>query len=302
MITTPIDVLYNVKNNMLNAPVKTTGYIQTGIQCFFKSEVKTARNIAHSSNTSVLWMGVLYNRKELGYDDDDITDTEIIVQLYEKHKDIEFILRKLEGDFAFVLIDHCITEETAFLFVARDIAGVYPLFITPTRISSLCIYENATINQPAVLQKGCFHKFSMSSKVNSSWVIQMENKPYHIPAIPFKSFFHTLKQIQQYTQEYFQFAVYKRTLCCCLNTRIACIMEEQENDPFLFEWMDAILWGQYEWVKQEELGEYAKDYVFFSISTKPYTTEQQLYGCEIYYPALDQDYSLYLQQLPEQKE
>jgi len=82
------------------------------------------------NNITLICNGEIYNYKEI-YKTLNITsntnsDCEIIIHLYLKFKDINYILNLLDGVFSFVLFDF--NNEEPICFVARDPFGVRPLY------------------------------------------------------------------------------------------------------------------------------------------------------------------------------
>jgi asparagine synthase (glutamine-hydrolysing) len=87
---------------------------------------------------SLFCTGEIYNYTQLindeAFTDKDIQsacDIEVILPLYIKYRDIETVLKKLDGEFTFILQENISTFDlkTMNVFIARDILGIKPLYM-----------------------------------------------------------------------------------------------------------------------------------------------------------------------------
>lgn len=97
------------------------------------SEAAAQPMLSHDDRYAVSFNGEVYNFKDLsadlisrGYSFNENSDTAILAPLYDAYG--EKMLDKLEGIFAFAIYD----RQTKGLFIARDHAGIKPLYYTET--------------------------------------------------------------------------------------------------------------------------------------------------------------------------
>lgn len=129
---------------------------------------------------TLLWKGHLYNRSL--DQKSSVIDPICVIRYYLKHG-IYKTMRKLNGDFSFVLFDPRITEDESVLYVAMDIFGMFPLF-THSRGDEIHISEKEKLG--AINRRflpSCYSKYFLSHKVHSLWTLQEANTPYYIPPI-----------------------------------------------------------------------------------------------------------------------
>ena len=155
-------------------------------------------------NIVLICNGEIFNYKKL-YKDMNITpetdsDCEVIIHLYKKYG-IEHTLQMLDGVFAFILLDNSLNNGlTNRIYVARDTYGVCPLyylkndnqfFAFASELKCLSQMYNYYLQEkyefPIVQQfkPSTYSVFTLSEKVNSSWNIEIENKPYIIPCFSY---------------------------------------------------------------------------------------------------------------------
>lgn len=137
-------------------------------------------------NITLLWRGHLYNRSS--EQKACVIDPLCIIRYYLKNGMYK-TLRKINGDFAFVLLDPRITEDESVLYVAMDIFGKYPLFTHTMGEGEIHIMEkeqSGTMNHRFL--PSCYSKYALSHKVHSIWTLQKANTPYYLPPIPMPLF------------------------------------------------------------------------------------------------------------------
>lgn len=129
---------------------------------------------------TLLWKGHLYNRNL--QQKSDMIDPLCVIRYYMKNG-IYKTLRRINGDFSFVLFDPRITEEESVLYVAMDIFGMFPLF-THSVGEEIYITEQETRGFPnSRFLPSCYSKYFLSHMVHSVWKLQEANTPYYIPPI-----------------------------------------------------------------------------------------------------------------------
>lgn len=131
---------------------------------------------------SLLWKGHLYNRSI--EQKQSFTDPICVIRYYLKNG-IYKTLRKLNGDFSFILFDPRITEDESILYVATDIFGMFPLFSKSGKGDEIHITEHekqGCINRR--FSPACYSQYFLSHKVHSLWTLREFNTPYYIPPIP----------------------------------------------------------------------------------------------------------------------
>ena len=130
---------------------------------------------------TLLWKGHLYNRTL--DQKTSVIDPICVIRYYLKNG-IYKTLRKINGDFSFVLFDPRLTDEESVLYVAMDIFGMFPLY-THTRGNEIHITEK---EKKGVLNRrflpSCYSKYFLSHRVHEIWKLEQANTPYYIPPIP----------------------------------------------------------------------------------------------------------------------
>ena len=126
---------------------------------------------------TLFWKGHLYNRSL--NQKSSIIDPFCIILYYLKNG-IYKTMRKINGDFSFVLFDPRITEEESVLYVAMDIFGMFPIYTYSIR-DEIHITDKVINNR---FLPSCYSKYFLSHKVHSLWTLQEYNTPYYIPPIP----------------------------------------------------------------------------------------------------------------------
>jgi asparagine synthase (glutamine-hydrolysing) len=193
--------------------------------------------------------GEIYNYKELyrmmGIIPKTDSDCEVIIHLYIKYG-IEQTLTMLDGVFAFILLDNRITEDlNNKIYVARDPFGVRPLYYSFNKNDSRligfaselkCIHnlfyndfkKDTYVKQ---FEPGTYSVYNLTSKVQSIWELEIENKRYHIPNMPVfnvlksnmdNNYITQFETIYNQVNKYLTNAVYKR--CETTERPIACLL------------------------------------------------------------------------------
>lgn len=179
---------------------------------FHRLAINGLNDISHQpivyNDIFLICNGEIYNYKQL-YNCMNVksvteSDCEVIIHLYLKYG-IEQTLIMLDGVFSFILFDNRLNEKlTNHIFIARDPFGVRPLykvynifdnhklhnlygFASELKCLEYFYNTNTCHYRLEQFQPGTYTAFQLSSKVNSKWEINIENKPYFIP-----SFSHTI--------------------------------------------------------------------------------------------------------------
>ncbi len=193
-------------------------------------------------NIVLICNGEIYNYKEL-YNCMYVTpktesDCEVIIHLYLKYG-IEQTLTMLDGVFSFILFDNRILSDLSNkIYVARDPFGVRPLYYTHHSNYSKAIgfsselkcinklfYDETMISCIKQFEPGTYSCYNLSSKVQSYWESEIENKKYHVPNMPMFYLSNNIFRLGHYLNNinyYLSQAVYKR--CETTERPIACLL------------------------------------------------------------------------------
>jgi hypothetical protein len=160
----------------------------------------------------IIFTGKIYNSREIcktlfiDYQSDEHT----IKKAYKVYG-IEETIRILDGHYIFVIIDTNTESETAKIYVARDIIGLYPLYIhtIPIRLAieknaltlkklniidgiiDDSLYDKYVISSEVmshmntkICRPGSYHYFSLPSCVNTKWKWESENQVSTLAIMP----------------------------------------------------------------------------------------------------------------------
>ena len=104
--------------------------------------------INDKKNVAVICNGEIYNYKDLykkhKLNPQTNSDCEVILQLYLKHG-IDFTLKKLDGVFAFILVDFRDPDKHV-CYISRDTFGVRPLY-TNTLLDDNMLFYSSELKQ-----------------------------------------------------------------------------------------------------------------------------------------------------------
>lgn len=218
-------------------------YFKKGIEIYTKEDTLI----------DVIFTGEIYNSEEIcttlmiDYIDSEHT----IKSAYEAYG-IEETIRILDGNYTFILIDHSILLDTAKIFIARDLIGIYPLYLhtipigytketfinSPTILKRLDImnsisyepYNNYVISSEKTIEggisktcsPGSYSEFSLSFLVNAKWRFEGETRVSMLAIMPllsqniiFDYYSRTLHQILEQSIE--KRIRYSDTVICVAN-------------------------------------------------------------------------------------
>ena len=129
-------------------PQRLEKYAKKGIELYLENEEKC--NI-DDSDIALLFTGEIYNCleicKTLYIDYQSIEHT---IKMAYKAYGIEETIRILDGHYIFILIDHNIYSDIAKIYVARDLIGIYPLYIHTIPIG---LATQLMQNNPLILRR-----------------------------------------------------------------------------------------------------------------------------------------------------
>lgn len=145
------------------------GYTRCGKMVYSEGPVYKRGHI------TLVWRGCLYNK------DTDTSDPEYVIQMYLKLGMFQ-TLRRLNGDYTFCLLDPRIHESESLFFVARDAAGVIPLFTYTKEKEIHIISHEDPFREP--VRPACFSTYALSHMVHSEWHLKEGNTPYYLNPIP----------------------------------------------------------------------------------------------------------------------
>lgn len=187
--------------------------------------------------------GEIFNYKELfallNITPNTNSDCEIIIHLFIEYG-IEQTLNMLDGEFAFILLDNRLTNNTldSKLYVARDPYGIRSLFtLSPVSLNNKnnntygfaselkCLTDIYDTNhedlQVEQFTPGTFSTFVLEFKSNASWVF-VSNQPYYLPISTSLSQIHDKETILKNISTYLRAAVEKRLITS--ERPIACLL------------------------------------------------------------------------------
>lgn len=145
------------------------GYTRCGIMVYSQGPVYKQDII------TIVWRGCLYNK------DSEKSDPEYVIHMYLKWGMFE-TLRRLNGDYTFCLLDPKIHENESLFFIARDAAGVIPLFTYKNQKEiHITSHENRFTEE---VRPACFSTYALSHMVHSEWQLKQGNTPYYLDPIP----------------------------------------------------------------------------------------------------------------------
>jgi len=167
-----------------------------------------------NDSVDIILTGVIYNAREICKTlmVDYMTPEQTIKNAYEAYG-IEETIRILDGDYTFVLIDHNVFSDTAKIYIARDLIGLYPLYIhtipirhmkqavlnSPSILKRLDImvddeflYDNYVISSEPVVDEGVartctpgsYSEFTLSFRVNAKWRFDGETRVSTLAIMP----------------------------------------------------------------------------------------------------------------------
>lgn len=92
-------------------------------------EIYNHKNLKNSHYTqySLLGFSELKNHNKDYYN---TSDCEIIIHLYQKYKDVNYISKMLDAEFAFIIVDYDKINKNLKIMASRDPIGIRPLFYT----------------------------------------------------------------------------------------------------------------------------------------------------------------------------
>lgn len=185
--------------------------------------------------------GEIYNYKNL-YEQMGVTpltgsDCEVIIYLYIKYG-IEQTLLMLDGVYSFVLFDNRLNDQLLnHVYIARDPYGVRPLYKLQTSSNIFgfaselkCLEhfynENNCNGLLTQFKPGTYSVFELGNKIQSTWQLLVENKPYFIPTFAYNVFSignHDFKhEVLSNISTYLNNAVIKR--CNTTERPVACLL------------------------------------------------------------------------------
>lgn len=221
----------------------------------------------------------------------DETHADIILKLYQKHG-IQYVLKKLKGSYAFILLDHSYDLEESVLYVVTDPFNTIPIYYYQepgTNIVEFTTeYTPDHINNLIMIPQASYCKLTYSNKVTSMWTFDNESytpkydntlKKWIYPSPKFR--FHKyrtlhpshiitnspqnklVKQLDQYIRNSIQLRIQY------MEEPIVCI--GNSNDPE-YNYMTKIIKQTHEIIEidQEKGLEYIKEQI--QSSTNPITT------------------------------
>lgn len=143
-----------------------------------------------SENITMIGYSKIYNEQELWNTFDLVSESSshnIVVELYKKYG-FEDMMKLIEGDYSFLLLDYNLHGEESWLYVVRDPFGISPLYFYANTSEYSFSFTPKENYHPFIA--GHSHKFSHSHKVSSIW------KPVDKPQSFYKSpFFSIYKEI-----------------------------------------------------------------------------------------------------------
>ena len=133
-----------------HVPQKLEKYTKKGIEIYLENENKC--HIDESMDDIILlFIGEIYNSREICKTlDIDYQSYEHTIKHAYKAYGIEETIRILDGHYIFILFDHNIYLDKAKIYIARDIIGIYPLYIHTFPIG---ITSQLMKNNPAILRR-----------------------------------------------------------------------------------------------------------------------------------------------------
>jgi hypothetical protein len=147
-----------------HVPHKNEKYTKKGIEIYLENEEKGDDDIF------LLFNGEIYNSREICKTLlIDYQSVEHTIKIAYKVYGIEETVRILDGQYSFVLIDYNIYSETAKIYLARDVIGIYPLYIHTIPIGKVLLQNSPSILRRLDLIDGftdklLYDKYIISSK------------------------------------------------------------------------------------------------------------------------------------------
>lgn len=197
--------MYAILNNN-NLP---NDYIYSEIEkkdCIFP-EVNTQLGVINcdytdSNNVCIVFYGILYNKTHLAEylnfspeQSTTISYSKLIIYLYLKYG-LEHTLCLLNGDFAFLLLDYDINNNSK-LYVVRNPIGTQPIYKYTQggysgesylisnklhKFTSLWSYSPQTINKHVeLIDGGTYHVYTLSLGVSPKWKFVSQNNYFNLP-------------------------------------------------------------------------------------------------------------------------
>jgi hypothetical protein len=167
-----------------------------------------------NDSIDIIFVGVIYNAQEICKTlmIDYMTPEQTIKTAYKAYG-IEETIRILDGNYTFVLHDHNVFSDTTKIYIARDLIGIYPLYIhtipiktmpyktlnSPTILKRLDImvdndplYDNYVISSESFVEggvtrtclPGSYSTFSLPFRVNAKWRFEGETRVSTLAIMP----------------------------------------------------------------------------------------------------------------------
>lgn len=145
-----------------------------GIRVFAESSVEPVT--LREGGITLIFLGRLYYQ-DSPQGDFIAPDIKTIPKIYKKYG-IEYLLKLLQGTFAFVLLDQSIDKEDSVLYVVTDVFGIIPLYFYDDMHGMYRISTSRKLNpllndlrssHPSFMNPASYCSLSLSNKVNSTW-------------------------------------------------------------------------------------------------------------------------------------